>query len=95
MRAAGETTPRGPLVTQAVANVAAAKEVHAMRINARLPVVDGQVACPRSGERECLGHCLQCIDFELIDASDATRFVIACRPDVDSFGDALDRVIRA
>jgi hypothetical protein len=66
-----------------------------MRINACLPVVDGQVACPRSGEMKYLGHCLQCIDFQLIDASDATRFVIACRPEVDSFGDALDRVIRA
>jgi hypothetical protein len=66
-----------------------------MRINARLPVGDGQVACPRSGEMEHLGHCLQCIDFQLIDASDATRFVIACRPEVYSFGDALDRVIRA
>jgi len=63
-----------------------------MRINARLPVVDGQVACPRSGEMEYLGHCLQCIDFQLIDAP---RFVIACRPEVDSFGEALDRVIRA
>jgi hypothetical protein len=66
-----------------------------MRIKARLPVVDRQVACPRSGEREDLGRCLQCVDFELIDASDTTRFVIACRPEVDSFGDALDRVIRA
>jgi hypothetical protein len=66
-----------------------------MRINACLPVVDGQVACPKSGEREYLGRCLRCIDFKLIDVSDATRFVIACRPEVDSFGDALDRVIRA
>jgi hypothetical protein len=66
-----------------------------MRINACLPVVDGQVACPKSGEREYLGHCLQCIDFEWIDASDPAHFAIACRPEVDNFGDALDRVIRA
>ncbi len=66
-----------------------------MRVNARLPVVDGQVPCPSSGEMEYLGDCLQCVDFQLIDASDATRLVIACTPEVDSFGDALDRVIRA
>ena len=66
-----------------------------MRVNARLPVIDGHVPCPSSGEMEDLGGCLQCVDFQLIDASHATRLVIACTPEVDSFGDALDRVIRA
>jgi hypothetical protein len=65
-----------------------------MRVNARLTVVDGKVACPSSGQWEQLGHCARCIDLQKLDATDAHRLVVACRPQVESFGKALDRVIR-
>ena len=66
-----------------------------MRVKAHLAVANGMVACPSTGQLEELGHCAQCIHLHSIEGPDESRQVVVCEPEVDSFGAALDRVLRA
>jgi hypothetical protein len=66
-----------------------------MRVKAHLTAANGMVACPSTGQLEDLGHCAQCIDLETIEGQDESRQVVVCKPEVDSFGAALDRILRA
>lgn len=66
-----------------------------MRVKAHLTVANGMVACPSTGQLEELGHCAQCIHLQALEEHDGSRQVVVCQPEVDSFGAALDRVLRA
>lgn len=66
-----------------------------MRVKAHLTAANGMVACPSTGQLEELGHCAQCIHLRAIEGQDGSRPVVVCEPEVDSFGAALDRVMRA
>ncbi len=66
-----------------------------MRVKAHLTVINGRVACPGTGQWEDLGHCAECIDLESIEGQDESHQTVVCTPTVDSFGAALERVIRA
>jgi len=64
-----------------------------MRLNARLNVIDGHVACPRTGQLYPLEHCRACVDLEEVEARDH-HVVVRCRPDVGSLSGAIDRLAR-
>jgi hypothetical protein len=66
-----------------------------MRVKAHLTVANGKVACPGTGQLEEVGHCAQCIHLQTIEGQAGFRQVVVCEPEVDSFGAALDRVMRA
>jgi hypothetical protein len=66
-----------------------------MRVKAHLTVANGKVACPGTGQLEEVGHCAQCIHLQTIEGQEGSHQVVVCEPEVDSFGAALDRVMRA
>jgi hypothetical protein len=66
-----------------------------MRVKAHLTVINGRVACPKTGQWEDLGHCAQCIDLQAIEGQDEPGTTVICTPTVDSFATALERVMRA
>ena len=65
----------------------------AVALRARLSIIDGKVACPRSGRWKAVKVCRSCPYLEHDGTSEAST--ITCRPTVYRFRAALERLIAA
>ena len=64
-----------------------------MKLNARLTVIDGRVACPASGGWEEVGHCADCSEFKRTDGPAQAQTVV-CTPEAESLAAAMDAIAR-